>query len=68
MSMMKPKVPPPPAAAPSAPKLEAPKRELGDEVSREDLRKKKGRNSLRIDPQSGGVNSKGGNGINVPMK
>lgn len=57
-----------PAAAPAAPKIEAPKRELGDEGERKQLmRRKKGRNALRIDPQTGGV-PKGGQGINVPMK
>ena len=55
-------------AAPLAPRIEAPNRELGDEGDRKDTRKRKGRNSLRIDPQTGGVNSKGGAGINVPMK
>ena len=58
-----------PAPAPQPQQLEAPDRKLGDEDERnEDARKRKGRNSLRIDPQTGGVNSKAGQGINVPMK
>ena len=58
-----------PAAAPVPQQIEAPNRELGGEDERrEDLKKKKGRSSLRIDPQTGGVNSSGGQGINVPMK
>lgn len=68
--MLKPKIDnKTPAAAPTAPKIEAPQRELGGEAdNQEQIRKKRGRSSLRIDPQTGGVNSKGGNGINVPMK
>ncbi len=56
------------AAAPTVNKIEAPKRELGGDDKEDPLRKRKGRNALRIDPQTGGVNSNGGNGINVPMK
>lgn len=58
-----------PAQAPQIKKLETPDRELGDEDDRKkEARARLGRNSLRIDPQTGGVNSKGGQGINVPMK
>lgn len=58
-----------PAAAPTPKTLEAPRRELGDEVRiTEEARKRKGRSSLRIDPQTGGVGGTGGQGINVPMK
>ncbi len=69
--MSAPKINTPPPSAPPAPAV-APalaSRQLGDEErAREDVRRKRGRNSLRIDPQSGGVNSAGGSGINVPMK
>lgn len=67
--LFKPKIPPPPAAAPPAALAEAPVQEIGgnDEVA-QNKRKKRGRNSLRIDPQTGGVPSGGGAGINVPMK
>lgn len=68
--LFKPKInTPQSAAAPAQPTLEAPVQELGgnDEVKLQQ-RKKKGRNALRIDPQTGGVPSGGGSGINVPMK
>lgn len=67
--MFAPKVKTPsPAPAPAAPKIEKPQRELGDEADSQELRKKRGRNALRIDPQTGGVAGGGGQGINVPMK
>lgn len=67
--MLKPKIntktPAPPAPLP---KPETPKRELGGERERTDfLRKKKGRNALRIDPQVGGVAATR-QALNVPMK
>jgi hypothetical protein len=68
--MFKPKINTPAAAqAPTAPKAEAPRRELGGEKA-QDLQKKRkrGRNSLRIDPQSGGLGGGGKSGVNVPMK
>lgn len=68
MSMPKPKMPKPGAAAPTPVQAEAPVRELGDEERNQEQRKKRGRASLRIDPQTGGVGGKGGSGINVPMK
>jgi len=70
MSMPKaPKMPKPRAQAPTPMNLEPPRRELGDEERNQEQRKKRGRNSLRIDPNSaGGASSKGGAGINVPMK
>jgi hypothetical protein len=68
--MLKPKITnKTPAPAPEPMKLEAPERKLGGEDERrEDVRKRKGRSSLRIDPQTGGVSSNGGAGINIPMK
>ena len=69
--MSKPSIPAykPPAAAPAPPSIEVAKRELGSERSySEEQRKRKGRKSLRIDPQTGGISSKGGAGINIPMK
>jgi len=69
MSMPKaPKMPKPGAAAPTPVVKEAPVRELGDEERSKEQRKKRGRASLRIDPQSGGVSSNAGAGINVPQK
>ena len=58
-------------AAATAPifKPEAATRQLGDEErNTQEARKRKGRSSLRIDPQSGGVASAAGAGINVPQK
>ena len=67
--MFKPKLPAPPAAAPPAASNEAPVQELGGQSeARQDQRKKRGRSALRIDPQTGGVPSGGGSGVNVPMK
>lgn len=63
-----PKIPGPGAPAPVAPRIEPPSRELGGDERSEPVKKKRGRASLRIDTQSIGMNSKGGAGINVPMK
>lgn len=59
-----------PAAAPTIKPLETPQRELGgsDNEREEALRRRRGRNGLRIDPQTGGVSRGGGSGINIPMK
>lgn len=69
--MSKPSIPAykPPAAAPAPASIEVAKRELGGEDDfTAEQRKRKGRKSLRIDPQTGGVSGKGGAGINIPMK
>ncbi|WP_422049722.1 hypothetical protein [Shimia sp.] len=59
----------PPAPAPAPPVQDIATRELGsEERPSEAKRRKKGRQSLRIDPQTGGVSSRGGAGINIPMK
>lgn len=58
-----------PAPPPPMPTMDAPRRELGDEKRVTEIeRKKRGRSALRIDPQTGGVSSRGGAGINIPMK
>ena len=70
--MSKPKVQQyaPPAAAPAPINTEIAKRSIGgddDEFTKE-KRKRKGRKSLRIDPQTGGMGASGRSGINIPMK
>jgi len=66
--MFRPKINNPATPAAPAQDVSPPRRELGG-GSEADKRKqrRKGRNSLRVDPQSGGVRSSG-SGVNVPMK
>ncbi len=67
MSLPKPKIPPPTAAAPAQPNLDPARRELGggDEKAAAVVKRKKGRSGLRIDLQNGGMG--GGTGANVPL-
>lgn len=59
-----------PAAAPTPKIPELAQRELGGEEAQriESRRKQRGRNALRIDPQTGGITGANGQGINIPMK
>lgn len=67
--VFKPKIPKQPARAPDAPALEAPQREIGgsNPTQQAQLRKRRGRGALRIDPQTGGVGSRN-TGLNIPQK
>ena len=70
--MSKPKVPEykPPAAAPAPISTEVAKRAIGgSDTYSDEKRKRRGRKSLRIDPQTGGLGALAGRaGINIPMK
>lgn len=69
MSMSKPKIPPPPAAAPAPASVEPARQELGGQSEETAGLKgrKKGRSSLRIDLRGGGTSpGPGVTGINVP--
>ena len=70
MSFPKPKIPTP-AAAPPAADITPAEQKLGsnDARSNEQMRRKKGRASLRIDLQHGGSGmSPGATGVNIPTK
>jgi hypothetical protein len=71
MSLSKPNIPPPPAAAPPTPDLNPAEQRIGSENPTADKlnKRKKGRSALRIDLQHGGSGlSAGQTGVNVPTK